>query len=86
MWPGTFHPQFLHGKDVGAVVDVRRSDAVPDTVTWQKRHAGALQVAHDNFVRGIAKRGLHGNRVHDFEVLHRVQAASADDAQNLFGH
>ena len=56
-----FHPQLLHGEDVGAVVDVRRRDAVPDTVTRQKRHAGALQFAHDDFVRRIAKGSLHGD-------------------------
>jgi hypothetical protein len=59
---------------------------VADTVTRQKRQAGALQFAHDDFVRGITKRRLYGDCVHDFEVLHRVQTASADDTQNLFGH
>ena len=50
--------QFLHGKDIRAVINVARRYAMADIVARQKDHFFTRQLSATEFVRGAAKRVL----------------------------
>src|SRR6185312_12656897 len=72
--------EHLEAVDVGAEVQLRRQDAMPDAVPRQEGDPLAAQRADHVRPRGIAKRRRDPPLLAIGHLRHVVQAAAADDA------
>src|SRR6185295_10841316 len=78
--------EHLEAVDVGAEVQLRRQDAMPDTVTREKSDAFPAKRADDVGPRRIAEWRRQALFLRVGQLSHVVQAAAADDADRWIGH
>ena len=72
--------------DVGAVVDVGGRNAVALVVTRQKHHGQARDLADAQRRRRLAPGAFDALLAHVHEPGQIIDAGTADDAENGFGH
>jgi hypothetical protein len=70
----------LEAVDVGAVVDLAGRVAMAASVTGQKGHAGAVDLADHIRIGRCAERRLHRPFVDDGQPFHGVDARASNDA------
>ncbi len=72
--------------DVGAVVDVRRRDAMPAPVARQEAERQAVDLGEQDLVGRLAPRARDLLPVRVLDARQIVETAAADDAQDGFDH
>jgi hypothetical protein len=76
--------KFLHGPDVGAMVQLARQNAMAAGVTWKKNNFATGESSREQFI-GWWTKGRHELRpVLVCEALDIVEPAAADDADTMF--
>src|SRR5207245_11042395 len=74
------HAEQFHRIDVRTVIDLTRQNAVSAPMPCQKRNALPFQHAEYESVRWVPKRRLYSNFTRVRQAAHRIETASADDA------
>src|SRR5262249_10815391 len=78
--------QFFEAVNVRAIVDVRRLDSVPASVTGEKGDPFSLQRSQNECIGRITKWGLDTNFLDIGQLIHLVKSASTQNADFHFCH
>src|SRR5690606_20359697 len=76
------HPGALHGIDIGAVVDLRRRQAMAAAVTGQKDHLDPVQAAEQQMVGRWPERALDRLPARIRQPVKLIDPAAANNTDN----
>ena len=76
----------LQGVDIGAVIDAGGGLDMAAAMARQEHHVHAMEGAGEKLVGGLAPGALHRLPVGIFQAGDLIDAGTADDAENRFGH